>query len=185
MRYKEYNVNRVLEQSISLFWQKGYNGCSINDIVEHTGVNRFSLYHEFENKEGILYQSLNLYRDRYCNEKLSLLKMGGDLVTVIKDFYLSYLDEGKSQVPGCYMIHLGTELADSDPKVKECVSNYLDEIQSLFVQLLNKHGFTGEGASLRSRHLLGLFCTTMSFCLIHTPSEREQYALNGIKLILN
>ena len=91
MRYKEYNVNRVLEQSIDLFWQKGYNGCSINDIVEKTGVNRFSLYHEFENKEGILYRSLNLYRERYSKEKLHLLNSDGKLTETIKNYYLAYL----------------------------------------------------------------------------------------------
>lgn len=60
MRYKEYNRNKVLEQSLAVFWQKGFNGCSVNELVEITGVNRFSLYSEFENKEGILYASLNL-----------------------------------------------------------------------------------------------------------------------------
>ena len=71
MRYKEYNVNRVLEKSMALFWQKGFNGCSVNELVKETGVNRFSLYNEFENKEGILYASLELYRERYCDDKLS------------------------------------------------------------------------------------------------------------------
>ena len=74
MRYKEYNRNAVLEKAIRLFWQKGFNGCSINEIVEVTGVNRFSLYHEFVSKEGILYASLELYRERYSKDKFDLLK---------------------------------------------------------------------------------------------------------------
>ena len=185
MRYKEYNVNRVLEQSIDLFWQKGYNGCSINDIVEKTGVNRFSLYHEFENKEGILYRSLNLYRERYSKEKLHLLNSDGKLTETIKNYYLAYLEDQKSPVGGCYIIHLGTELADTDINVKNCVTEYLNEIQNLFQKLLLRHNYEENEAALKSRHLLGLFCTTMSFCLIHTPEEREEYALNGIKVILN
>ena len=66
----EYNVNSVLEKSIKIFWDNGFRGTSINEIVNATGLNRFSLYHEFENNEGILYASLKLYRDRYCQEKL-------------------------------------------------------------------------------------------------------------------
>ena len=58
MRYKEYNPNSVLEKSIPLFWEHGFGGCAIKEIVEATGVNRFSLYQEFEDKEGILYLSL-------------------------------------------------------------------------------------------------------------------------------
>ena len=184
MRYKEYNVNRVLEKCIALFWDKGFNGCSINEIVETTGVNRFSLYHEFTNKEGILYQSLKLYRDRYTNDKFSALNSDGDLEVVLKNFYLSFLKESEP-VQGCYFIHIGTELADSDPRVKKSVGDFLMHINNLFVDLLLKHNFEKQDAELRARHLLGLYCTTMSFCLIHTPEEREKYTLNGIKLILS
>ena len=62
MRYKEFNRNSVLEKCIPLFWKNGFRACAISDIVEETGVNRFSLYEEFENKEGILYAALELYR---------------------------------------------------------------------------------------------------------------------------
>ena len=184
MRYKEYNVNRVLEKSMALFWNKGYNGCSINDIVEKTGVNRFSLYHEFTNKEGILYQSVELYRSRYVDEKLAILKSQGDLKHVLKEFYLSFLTD-EDPMPGCYMIHIGTELADSDERVKKCVDDYLQEIYDLLESLLHKNGYKDNDARLRARHLLGLYCTIMSFCLIHTPEQREKYTLNGIKVILS
>ena len=65
MRYKEFNRNKVLEDCIQLFWEKGFNSCSISDIVERTKVNRYSLYEEFEDKDGILLQTLILYKKRY------------------------------------------------------------------------------------------------------------------------
>lgn len=183
MRYKEYNVNRVLEKALSLFWRKGFNGCSINELVNETGVNRFSLYHEFENKEGILYQSLNLYRARYCDENLSLLESDGDLERVMKEFYLSFLQDSRP-VQGCYFIHIGTELADSNARVQECMDQYLTEIFVLLTRLLSRHGFNEEQSKFRARHLLGLYCTAMSFCLVHTPKERDRYISNSINLIV-
>ena len=183
MRYKEYNVNRVLEKSIILFWKKGFNGCSINDLVDNTGVNRFSLYHEFENKEGILYHSLNLYRARYCDSNLSILYKKGDLKTILKEFYLSFLKKERP-VPGCYFIHIGTELADSDQRVKKSVDQYLMEIYKRFVSILCENGMGTSDSEFRARHLLGLYITAMSFCLIHTELEREQYITNGINLII-
>ncbi|MDG2449717.1 MAG: TetR/AcrR family transcriptional regulator [Saprospiraceae bacterium] len=182
MRYKEYNVNRVLEKSIPLFWNKGFNGCSINEIVETTGVNRFSLYHEFSNKEGILYQSLKLYRERYTKDQLSILLSDGNLVSILKRFYLSFLEETRP-ILGCYIIHIGTELADSDKEVNQFVDNFLNDIKNMFVALLTKNNYKNKDAAVRARHLLGLYCTSMSFCLIHTPAEREKYIHNGIKVI--
>lgn len=184
MRYKEYHPNKVLEKAIELFWKQGVNGCSINDLVKNTGVNRFSLYHEFENKLGILYASFDLYIERYCKSKFSILQKEGDLIQVIFDFYMSFLSEDNS-IPGCYIIHVGTELADSDSFVKESLSNYLKEIELLITKLLLKNGYSKANSSFLSKHLIGLYCTAMSFCLIHSKEEQEAYLLNGIQLIIN
>lgn len=167
MRYKEFNPNAVLEKSISLFWQKGFNGGTINDLVKITGVNRFSLYHEFENKAGILYASLALYREKYCEEKFSILESDGDLNQILMRFFMAYL-EYEQPVAGCYFIHTGTELADSDARINSIVNDYLNEIQTSFKVLLISKGCESN-ADLYAKHLLGLYCTAMSFCLIHTP----------------
>ncbi len=156
MRYKEYNANSVLEKSIKLFWENGFRGCSINNIVSVTGVNRFSLYHEFENKEGILYASLNLYRERHCHEKLDLLKKEGSLSDILKEFYLSFIDE-RNAIPGCYFIHIATELADTDKEIKTLVDTYLSEVEQLFNALLQREGISAESSTLLARHLLGLY----------------------------
>ncbi len=184
MRYKEYNPNQVLEKSIILFWNKGVEGCSINDIVEDTGVNRFSLYHEFENKQGILEASLQLYRVRYAQEKMEVLRGEGDVANTILSFFMSFL-ETKKPVAGCYMIHVGTELADSDAKVKKEMVAYLSDIESLFVALLLRNHYSQDHTKFTAKHLLGLFCTAMSFCLIHSQAEQKVYLLKGIHLILS
>lgn len=183
MRYKEYNPNKVLEKVIPLFWQHGFHGCSVNDLVNATGVNRFSLYEEFENKEGILYKSLQFYRERYCDQKLNVLNETDDLDKVLKKFYLSFLSDSDSFM-GCYFIHIGTELADTDERVKKLLDNYLKEVEQLFADLLIRNHIEKEQAKFNAQHLLALYCTVMSFCLIHTPKERERYIENGIQVIL-
>ena len=72
MRYKEFNSNKVLEECISLFWKNSFNGTPMSAIVKQTAVNRFSLYQEFENKQGILYEALKLYRERYALDFINL-----------------------------------------------------------------------------------------------------------------
>lgn len=183
MRYKEYNPNKVLEKAIELFWKNGVNGCSINDLVDYTGVNRFSLYNEFDNKLGILYASFDLYIDRYCKSKYSILEREGDLIEVLFEFYMSFLSED-NPISGCYVIHVSTELADSDPLVKDNLQNFLNSIESLFSKLLLKHGYSEAKSNFLAKHLIGLYCIAMSFCLIHSKKKQEAYLLNGIQLIL-
>jgi len=183
MRYKEYNRDAVLEKAIRLFWQKGFNGCSINEIVKATGVNRFSLYHEFGNKEGILYASLELYRERYSKNKLDILKTSdGGLHETFIQFYTAFL-ENSHPMAGCYFIHVGTELADVDEQIRKSLSNYLNEIQLQIQDLLIRNNID-EKSKIYAKHFLGLFCTVMSFCLIHSPTEYREYVANGINIIL-
>jgi AcrR family transcriptional regulator len=183
MRYKEYNINRVLEKCTKLFWDNGFRGCSITDITEETDINRFSLYHEFENKEGILYASLKLYRERYCEDKFKILEEKGTLTEVIKTFYLSFLQDS-NVIKGCYFIHIGTELASEDNRIKRLVDQYLSEIELLFVSLLQNNKIEIEHSKVLARHLTGLFCTSMGFCLIHTNEQRDKHIETGINVIL-
>jgi TetR/AcrR family transcriptional repressor of nem operon len=184
MRYKEYNVNRVLEKCLQLFWAKGFRGCSINDIVEETGVNRFSLYHEFQDKEGLLYDSLRIYRERYAEPKFEILKGAGSPKEILQAFFRSFLKPEEEQ-QGCYIIHIGTELADTDLKIKEFINAYLSEIEGLIHEMLKRHMELEEDAAFYARHLIGLFCTSMSFCLILSEQQKEYHIANGLNLILN
>lgn len=185
MRYKEFNKNRILEQCIPLFWDKGFGAVAIREIVEKTGVNRFSLYEEFENKEGIFFASLDLYYERYGSKKLDILDSTQPLLQSLKTFYMDFLTENNAHPPGCYILHSATELADTYKKVKETLDQYLGKIEEKFRALLNRHINTKELSDFYARQLVGLFCTSISFCLIHSHEKRLHYIDNGINLILD
>lgn len=184
MRYKEYNVNRVLEKCIQLFWSKGFRGCSVNDIVEETGVNRFSLYQEFEDKEGLLYNSLKLYKERYAQPRFEILQKNGNAKEILYAFFKSFLNVADKQ-QGCYIIHIGTELADSDVKIKRLINEYLGDIEVLINKMLQQNLEANVDTSFYSRHLIGLFCTSMSFCLIMNEQQKDHHITNGINVILD
>ena len=52
-RSKEYARGEVLESATQIFWEKGYQGTSVGDLVEGTGLHRRSMYEEFGDKEDV------------------------------------------------------------------------------------------------------------------------------------
>ncbi len=60
-RKKQYDKKEVLNKAMEVFWRKGYEGAHLQELVEHTGLNRFSLYSEFDGKEGLFCESLEHY----------------------------------------------------------------------------------------------------------------------------
>lgn len=60
-RHKSYDRGAVLDRALKLFWEKGYEGAHLQELVEVTGLNRFSLYKEFGSKEGLFEEAFEKY----------------------------------------------------------------------------------------------------------------------------
>jgi AcrR family transcriptional regulator len=68
-RPREFCVDEALAQALRVFWEKGYDGTSLNDLTEAMGITRPSLYAAFGNKESLFRKALDLYE----SEKLTYI----------------------------------------------------------------------------------------------------------------
>ena len=57
-RTRQFDLKKVVHNATILFCKKGYDGTSINDIVNETKLNRHSMYELFKNKEGLFIECL-------------------------------------------------------------------------------------------------------------------------------
>jgi TetR/AcrR family transcriptional repressor of nem operon len=55
--------DRLIESARYLFWERGYAGTSMADLLAHAAVNSGSFYHFFESKEALLRAVLETYKD--------------------------------------------------------------------------------------------------------------------------
>lgn len=53
--------DRLVESARYLFWDRGYAGTSMAELLNHAGVNSGSFYHFFDSKEALLREVLRLY----------------------------------------------------------------------------------------------------------------------------
>jgi AcrR family transcriptional regulator len=68
-RPREFCIDAALTAALRVFWSKGYEGASLNDLTEAMGINKPSLYAAFGNKEALFRKALDLYE----REKLAYL----------------------------------------------------------------------------------------------------------------
>src|SRR5262249_27716280 len=60
-RPRTFDVDEALEIALKVFWRKGYEGTSIDDLTGAMGINRPSLYCAFGNKEQLFRKALDRY----------------------------------------------------------------------------------------------------------------------------
>ena len=63
-RPRSFNESAALERATRVFWLKGYDGVTIDDLVAGMGVGRPSLYSIFGSKRKIFLRALNAYAER-------------------------------------------------------------------------------------------------------------------------
>lgn len=76
-RPRNFCPDEALNRALEVFWRKGYEGASINDLTEAMGINKPSLYAAFGNKEDLFRKAL----ERYTQEKVAYLNDATDAPT--------------------------------------------------------------------------------------------------------
>ncbi|PKR55015.1 TetR/AcrR family transcriptional regulator [Thalassospira marina] len=69
-RHREFDLEKTLDAMMVVFWEKGYEGTSFDDLTRATGVARPGLYAAFGNKETLFRKAL----DRYEAKHLAFMK---------------------------------------------------------------------------------------------------------------
>jgi TetR/AcrR family transcriptional regulator, copper-responsive repressor len=65
-RPREFDTTEVLTRALDVFWRKGFDGSSIEDLTTATGLSRASLYGAFTDKEGLFKAAVESYQLAYA-----------------------------------------------------------------------------------------------------------------------
>lgn len=60
-RPREFCTEQALAAALRVFWSKGFESASMNDLTEAMGISKPSLYAAFGNKEALFHKALDLY----------------------------------------------------------------------------------------------------------------------------
>ena len=183
-RHKSYDRDEVLEQAMTLFWAKGFEGAHLSELVEVTGVNRFGLYAEFGGKEGLFQEALELYLGRALDAYRATLDAEPLGLSNIRRYFseLTYGDD----YHGCFMINTLTEQYVVTSAAFGAASKVVDQAYDLFLQNLVAAQKCGELDAKRDVKTLARFLSTIDSGLsvrgIVSPVDSEKDAIAALAL---
>lgn len=173
-RNKEFDPIEKLEVARNLFWQKGYNATSMQDLVDTMGLNRGSIYDTYGDKHSLYLQCLtnyvgqnkSVYGDKSC-QCSSPLNTIGNIINKVIDAGL------KSGMGSCMAVKSTQEMAGCDKDVKKIIKDNSTQVSAMFKELVQKAQAAKEVRADLDAGLVADFITS-SFC-----GFWQNYALFG------
>lgn len=112
-RHKEFDQNEALHKAMEVFWSRGYEATSIQDLVKQMGINRQSLYDTFGDKHALYLQALDRYREVEGRRMFELLERPGSVKKAVRQLFAGVVDKAlcDRERRGCFMGNAMSELA--------------------------------------------------------------------------
>ncbi|NRA29781.1 MAG: TetR/AcrR family transcriptional regulator [Parvularculaceae bacterium] len=133
------NRDLVIERATELFWRKGFDDVSVDDLVKATGLNRYQLYQTFGGKRDIFMTILHNYIED------SQTSVGAILAeTDVCPYDALYLCiEHKMLDPeifpaGCLMCTTAVDVAAKDEEVAEIFNQVTDHMHEMFADAFRR-----------------------------------------------
>ena len=145
-RPKQFDPDQALRRAMELFWEKGYEATSVQDLVDSMGINRFSLYGAFGSKHDLFIASLDRYSDEVVTDGLAGLEGAEEGIPAIRRYFEAKLGSfvSESRPMGCLMTNSAVEMAPHDSEAGAKVSAHLKRMENAFYRQLLSAQADGE-----------------------------------------
>ena len=145
-RTKDFDENEVLAKAIQLFWRKGYNGTSLQDLIAGLGISRSSLYDTFGDKHQLYLKALSAYRQTQVNVRNQILHAPVPAKVAIRqlmDLTIEQMIRDK-QHKGCFLVNSAVETAPHDKATNNIVCQNDLEVENAFYEVIQRGQANGE-----------------------------------------
>ena len=142
-RPREFDEESVLRKVMMLFWEKGFRGTSMDDIVKVTKLNKGSLYTCFGNKDALFRLSLQ----KYLTQGAAGLPRKESPLATLRQFYSYIIDETqgpKKHRRGCLVFNSCLEFGGGHDSLSSYVLSIAKQREDFFQKMIEEAKECGE-----------------------------------------
>lgn len=130
-RPRKIDRDAALAAAMDVFWAKGYEGASLDDLTKAMEVSRPSLYGMFTDKETLFSETLDVYIQGIGREPLEAFDAEANVEVAVEAFLRTSIANNTSGIhpPGCLVGSCATMSAIDMPQVAAKVRAVFDGTQ--------------------------------------------------------
>jgi TetR/AcrR family transcriptional repressor of nem operon len=167
-RPKEFNATEALEQAMEVFWAKGYEATSLQDLIGAMEISKSSFYETFGSKRDLFLSALGHYIDTMTESVVKLLDEEPSGKLAIEKLFriIMEMETASGEVRGCFLCNCAVEISQRDSDAAVYVARGMDRIEEAFYRAVVRGQEAGEISAGRDPRALARFLVSSENGLI-------------------
>ncbi len=187
-RPKEFDREEVLEKAMTTFWRYGYEGTSMQNLVESMGINRGSLYDTFGDKRALFNFAIAHYENTRMKDLVACLKVPGASKPAIVALFNSLVEQSNREPKncGCFVTNTAIELCPQDEDTAKRIRADLSNIATAFKKTLINAREKGEISNEGDLDAISQYLTSsmQGLRVMVKVNQEPEFLKNIVRVIL-
>src|SRR3989454_8027904 len=111
----EQTRRKIVEAAAPIFNQRGYEGSSLNDLMEATGLKKGGIYRHFSSKEALAAEAFDYTWEAAWNARLLHVDEKANGIEKLKQLIANFVDHRSPVGGGCPILNTATDADDGNP----------------------------------------------------------------------
>jgi len=173
-RTREFNTEEVLLKTMNLFWTKGYQATSMEDLMSETKLNKQSLYTAFGDKRSLFIKGLDLYiKNILAETEARIINKKSPLKALANALYEIAETENIAHPKGCMVSRTASEIGENDIEISKMLEGFHIKTEALIEKAILEAQKLGEVVDIISAE-------DISKILMTTITGSRVLQLNGV-----
>ena len=171
-RPRGFDELEVLENLMKVFWDKGYEATSMQDLVKASGLLKGSLYGAFGDKQTIYLTALKHYNRTRMHAQIEILNAEGSVRQKISRLFDNVIEATKRGVfaGGCLLCNASLEKAVTDKLVKNEIKTTIRRLKVAIVDAVKKEGVNEDQAASLAAFIISAYFGTRVLAKAGAPA---------------
>lgn len=137
-RVKLFDEKEVLEKAMNLFWKKGYYATSIQDLVNHLGINRASLYDTYGGKKNLFEKAFSHYRASNTDAITAFFNSQTNIKLGFKNLFEMAIKQSNldKESKGCFVVNSTIEFIPNEKEFAPLIQENKKQFEEIFLNYL-------------------------------------------------
>jgi TetR/AcrR family transcriptional repressor of nem operon len=173
----------IVEKAAPLFNQKGFEGTSLADLMQATGLQKGGIYRHFSGKRELAAEAFDYAWERAVRGRLDGVADVPDGVDRLKKTIANFVERRAGLVPGgCPLMNTAVEADDGNPvlraRARRALQGWTERLSRITAEGIQKHQID---RSIAPRKLSQLIISSLEGALLISRLQNDEEPLRAMR----